>query len=323
MNVNGDIVEFRGTEKPIDGEVYVNDVLIDKRDSTLNLPQGGTIRLNAPPKESKNRHLPGDRFVVKWPTGEHMRVAIIRNFSFGDNEDNGLMNLLYQLYVGVPECRSDYYGLLGNNDGVKNDLIVDDSTIINNDRSAFSHEELFGALRKSPDVRTKQEESCEYIAHPFGDTYQLNEETSLFPIQMTAISDSVRYPSKCMTLADASDDQIEEGIKKSKEAGISRDEMYSTVFDYTYANIDPIEQVDNTESNQPERTLNDEPDLNKDEDELRPLIDKIPEIFQDNGGKVEPKDPNPNTREKPETQKEPTNNKPVRKPRGGGERNDQ
>lgn len=314
LNVNGDIIEFRGTEKPIDGEVYVNEVLINQRDTTISLPQGGIIRLNESPKESKNRHLPGDRFLVKWPTGEQLRVAIIRNFSFGDNVDTERKNVLYQLYVGVPECRSDYYGLLGNNDGEKNDLIVDDTTTINNDRSAFSEEELFGALRHSPAVLSKQEQTCLYIAYPFANTFQLRENSSLFPIQMTVIPDSIRYPSGCVSLADASDDQIAEGRRKSKEAGVSRGEMYSTVFDYVYANIDPAEQVDSAGFQQPDRIENSEPDLNNDQNEAPKIIDQLPKVLKDTGGKVEER--KPNNQERPENNRKPTNNTPVRKPRG-------
>lgn len=316
LNVNGDIIEFRGTEEPIDGEVYVNEVLINNRDTTINLPQGGTIRLNEPPKESKNRHLSGDRFVVKWPTGEQLRVAIIRNFSFGDNKDTERKNVLYQLYVGVPDCRSDYYGLLGNNDGEANDLIVDDTTTINNDRSAYSEEELFGSLRHSPAVLSKQEQTCLYIAYPFANTFQLNEENSLFPIQMTVIPDSIRYPSGCVSLADASDEQIAEGRKKSEEAGVSSGEMYSTVFDYVYANIDPADQVDSSGFRQPERPETNEPDLNNNENERPNIIEEIPNILKEEGEKIE--DRKPNNQERPENERKPTNNTPVRKPRGGG-----
>jgi hypothetical protein len=310
-NINGDIIEFRGTKMPIDGEVYVNDKLIEQRNVTLNLPNGGTLRLNEPPKESKNRHIRGDRFVVKWPTGEQMRLAIIRNFSFGDNKDTEALNVLYQIYVGVPKCRNDYSGLLGNNDGVKNDLVVDDTSTLNNDRSAYSDEELFGDLRHSKEVLTRMQNSFNYIAHQFGDTYQLDERSSLFQIQMTTISDSIRYPIECTTLADASDEQIAEGIRKSEQAGVSKDEMYSTVFDYAYANIDPKDQVDNPETVQPKRPQTNEPDLNKEEEQLNPIINKIPKVFPETG--VETK---PNTQEKPERQTEPNNTRPTREPRG-------
>lgn len=315
LNVNGDIIEFRGTEEPIDGEVYVNEELIRERNTSLNLPHGGTIRLNEPPKESKNRHLPGDRYVVKWPTGEELRVAIIRNFSFGDNKDTERKNVLYQLYVGVPGCRSDYYGLLGNNDGEKNDLVVDDTTTINNDRSAYSEEELFGALRHSPAVLSKQEETCLYIAHPFANTFQLNENNSLFPIQMTVIPDSIRYPSGCVSLADASDDQIAAARKKSEEAGVSSGEMYSTVFDYIYANIDPAEQVDNSDFQQPNRTESNEPVINNDENEAPNVFDEIPNVIKEEVKKIE--DRKPNTQERPSNNRKPTNNRPVREPTGG------
>jgi hypothetical protein len=316
LNINGDTIEFRGTEEPIDGEVYVNNVLIKERDTTIHLSQGGTLQLNKLPASIKNRHIPGDRFIVKWPTGEQLRVAVIRNFSFGYNEDTAEKNVLYQLYVAVPKCRNDYSGLLGNNDGIKNDLIVDDTTTMNNDRSAYSDEELFGDLRRSPKVLSKQEQTCLYIAHPFGNTFQLNENTSLFPIQLTAISDSIRYPMRCVSLSDASDEQIAEGLRKSEEAGIPRDEMYSTVFDYVYASIEPSHQVDSSEFKQPQRSSNEDPDLNKEEKETNPILNKIPQVIKETGKRIE--QGTPNTQERPENERKPTNNKPVRKPTGGG-----
>jgi hypothetical protein len=316
LNVNGDTIEFRGTEEPIDGEVYVNNVLIKVRNTTLHLPQGGTLRLNELPASIKNRHIPGDRYVVKWPTGEQLRVAIIRNFSFGYNEDTAEKNVLYQLYVGVPKCRNDYFGLLGNNDGIKNDLIVDDTTTINNDRTAYSDEELFGDLRQSPKVLNKQEQTCLYIAYPFGNAFELNEKTSLFPIQMTAIPDSIRYPNGCISLAEASDEQIAEGMRKSEEAGIPRDEMYSTVFDYVYANIEPSHQVDNSKTKQPKRSSSEEPDLNKEEKETNPTLNELPKVIKETGRRLNKG--NPNTQERPDNERKPTQNNPVRKPTGGG-----
>jgi len=133
---------------------------------------------------------------------------------------------------------------------------------------------------------------------------------------MTAIPDSIRYPSGCVSLADPSDEQIAEGRKKSEEAGVSEDEIYSTVFDYVYANIDPAEQVDNSRFKQPKRTDNVEPDLNRENKETNPIIDEIPKVIKETGRKLE--QGSPNTREKPENKREPTNNSPVRKPRGGG-----
>lgn len=312
LNVNGDLIEFRGTEKPIDGEVYVNNELVEKRNLTINLPQGGVLRLNERPKESKNRHLPGDRYVIKWPTGEQLRIAIIRNFSFGYNEDTAEKNVLYQLYVAVPHCR-EYYGLLGNTDGVKNDLIVDDTTTINNDRSAYSDEELFGALRHSPEVLSKKEQTCLYIAYPFGNTFQLNDSTSLFPTKMTSIPDSIRYPGGCVTLADASDEQIAEARKKSEEAGISRDEMYSTVFDYVYAGIEPSHQVDSSGYSQPERVSNEAPEIKEEENENKPILDEFNKVIKEVDGKLE-RNPN-NTRKKPDEERKPTQKKPERTPR--------
>ena len=300
MNVNGDIVELKGTASPIDGEVYINKELITQRNTTINLPQGGTIRLNEPPESNKNRHIRGDRFIVKWPTGEQMRVAIIRNFSFGDKKENQEMNILYQLYVEVPQCKSNYSGLLGNNDGNKNDLVVDDTTTLNNDRSALSDEELFGNRRHSPEVISQREKSCYYIAHPFANTFQLDKKTSLFSQQMTAIPDSVRYPNTCTTLANASDEQIAEGLRKSKEAGIQRDEMYSTVFDYAYANIEPKDQVDGEDFDEPERLNNNNaPDLNKDEKKPSSVGNKTIRVT-----------PNNNRESKPHIRTNPTKSRP-------------
>lgn len=307
MNVNGDIIELKGTKEPIDGEVYINNVLINQRNETINLPQGGTIRLNETPKNNRNRHVRGDRFIIKWPTGEEMRVAIIRNFSFGDKTENDGMNVLYQLYVEVPKCRDDYSGLLGNNDGIKNDLVVDDTSTINNDRSSYSDEELFGSQRRSPQVISRMEKSCDYIAHTFGDTQQLDSISSLFPERMTDLPDSVRYPSRCVTLADVSDEQIAEARRKSKEAGISRDEMYSTVFDNAYANIDPRDQVPGAGYIEPKDSDKDTgADLNKDKVKPEKTVDKKPEKTVEEKPKASPATKAETAPQRPKTQSRPS-----------------
>ena len=250
MNVNGDILEFKSVESDEKARqrkmITVNGEEVQTEGTNLILPQGGVV-------DYKNK-----KYVVKWPTGEQMQVSTRK---FQGNE-------LYDLYVSVPKCRQDYYGLLGNNDGERNDFIIDKPDVnkdLSHDRSTYSHDELFGEGRKSPEVQDRTKRSARYIAHDFGDTHQLDEKTSLFSNQMTDIPDFVRYPSKPMSLDGLTDEQIEEGLRKAREAGVAEDDLYGAVYDYGYVGLDPVAYKDEYEK--PKRTEKyKEPELEKEEE---------------------------------------------------------
>ena len=245
MNVNGDILEFKSVES--DNKlnqrkmITVNGEEVQTEGANLILPQGGVVN-------NKN-----NRYVVKWPTGEQVQVQT--------RKTQGIE--WYDLHLSVPKCRQNYYGLLGNNDGERNDLVTDDSDKgTSHDRTAYTQDELFGEGRKSPEVQERTSKSAHFIAHDFGDTHQLDEKTSLFSNQMTDISDFVRYPSKSMSLAGLTDDQIEDGLRKAREAGVAEGDLYGAVYDYGYVGLEPVAYKDEYEK--PKRTNKyTEPDLNK------------------------------------------------------------
>lgn len=222
MNVNGDVVEFRSAQSKDGGMIVINgeEMLIDDTDYTL--PQGGTIE-----QSGRRTHK------VKWPTGEQ---ASIRNRGTETKR-------LFDVTVHVPECNEgEYYGLLGDNDGVKNnDLESDrqteeDRTLVYSESPA---EEVFGPNRRNPEVRTRQQTKGRYISHNFGDQFMLTENTSLFADKMTDIPDSVRYPSEHLTLAELTDEQIEEGLRKAREAGVDEDDLFAAVYDYGHIGLEP------------------------------------------------------------------------------------
>lgn len=250
MNINGDIVEFKSVEKPSQRKmISVNGEEIQNEETNILLPQGGVINY-------KN-----NKYVMKWPTGEEMQVSS-RKFSGKE---------LYNLYVSVPKCRQGYYGLLGNNDGDKNDLIVKESDLRDTmplDRSSYTHDELFGKDRNSSKIQSQATRSAHYIAHNFGDTHQLDQKTSLFSIQKTDISDSVRYPSKPLNLAGLTDEQVQEGLKKAREAGVSDDDLYGAVYDYGYVGLEPVAYKDEYEKPKRSEKYHD-PELNKEGTDLK------------------------------------------------------
>src|SRR5690554_3984764 len=105
MNINGDLVTFSSVDKS-KGEkmIHVNNQEIQNEETNLVLPQGGVVEYNK------------KKYLVKWPTGEQ---ASISQRKFKDKQ-------LFDIMVYVPDCKQNYYGLLGNNDGSRNDLVVID-----------------------------------------------------------------------------------------------------------------------------------------------------------------------------------------------------
>lgn len=222
MNVNGDVVEFRSEETKDGGMIFINgqEMLIENTDFVL--PQGGVIQQN-----SRRVHK------VKWPTGEQ---ALVRN-------RGSKMNRLFDVTVYVPECNQDqYYGLLGNNDGVRdNDLDASEQTeeqrlLVYGEES---YEDVFGPNRRNPDVISRVQNKGRYISHDFGDQFMLSASTSLFSNQMVNIPDSVRYPSEHLSLAELSDEQIEEGLRKAQKAGFEDEDLFAAVYDYGHIGLEP------------------------------------------------------------------------------------
>src|SRR5690554_27634 len=303
MNINGDILEFRSVEKNGDEKmIHVNGEEIQTENTDLALPQGGIV------KYERGKHM------VKWPTGEQMSVSK-RTFQ---------KKWLFDLLVYVPSCNDNYYGLLGNNDNVRNDLVAYDPETgdeITNERQANSNDDLFGANRRAPEVMSRLESELYFITRKFGAVHQLDSTTSLFPNRMTELPDSVRYPKELLTLAQLEDEQVEEGLRKAREAGVSEDDLFGAVYDYGHIGLEPVAY--NDDFTQPERsTKYKEPELNKDGDGLKTdennktnqQIKIRPAIFIGTGVRVTP------PRNRPTTSPRPGSTSPRIPPISGGRR---
>lgn len=251
MNINGDIVEFKSVNRNKDERfIHVNGEEIQIENADIVLPQGGVI------EHKRSKH------IVKWPTGEQMSVSRRR---FQKKE-------LFDLLVYVPSCNSGYYGLLGNNDGEKNDLVAYDPETgekIEYARTANSNDDIFGANRRSGDVLERMNSELFFITRQFGSIYQLDSTTSLFPNRMTELPDSIRYPKELLTLAKLDDDQIEEGLRKAKEAGVAEEDLFGAVYDYGYLGLEPVAAY-NDDITLPQRsTKYSDPVLNNEENKTK------------------------------------------------------
>ena len=227
MNVYGDKVEIYGQNKPEgmgDHSILINGVILENENADIFLRNGGGM--------SKQN----ERWVISWPTGEQLHVSQ-RSFS-----DNAILDLT----VFVPECNDSYIGLLGNNNGNRQDDLDARDTETNErlSRTDFllTNEQIFGDQRKDQSVRTRQKEDLNYISRTFGDQYMLDSTTSLFTNPLVGISDEVRYPSTHLTLADAEDEEINEAITVAREAGVSEEYLFAAVYDYAFVGLLPIVQ---------------------------------------------------------------------------------
>lgn len=289
MNVNGDILAFSsvadgGEEKMI----HVNGEAIQNEKSDIVLPQGGVVNY----KNSK--------YSVKWPTGEQLSISE-RTFN---------KSKLFDLMVYVPKCNSNYYGLLGNNDGDrKNDLVVYNSETgeeYSLESAKRSDEDVFGSNRNNPVVLEKVSKELYFITRTYGGEFQLDEETSLMRNQMTNIHDSIRYPKELLTLAELDDDQIAEGLRKAREAGVAEEDLFEAVYDYGHLGLEPVAMTKDYIAPK-EIVRSQEPDLNNggldQKGNTQPQIRIRPAIFIGTGVQV-----NPPRRNRPITTPRPSTN---------------
>lgn len=144
--------------------------------------------------------------------------------------------------IFVPSCRPNYFGLLGDNDGDKdNDLIIrnpanDGWMNISPDRSRGN---VFGAGRNNPVVQNAEREKLRFISTVFGDQFIVVDEANLFANPWTDIPEFVRYPVMNLTLADLTDEQIEEGLQLAREKGVAEEDLFAAVFDYGFVGLEP------------------------------------------------------------------------------------
>lgn len=289
MNINGDLVTFSSVDKS-KGEkmIHVNNQEIQNEETNLVLPQGGVVEYNK------------KKYLVKWPTGEQ---ASISQRKFKDKQ-------LFDIMVYVPECKQDYYGLLGNNDGSRNDLIViDEKTGEENTRQTLdnTYAQVFGEERNSDFVTDKRHAEFFFITRPFASQFQLDSTTSLLRNQLTDLPDDIRYPEKNLSLAELDDEQIEEGIRKAKEAGVKEEDLFEAVYDYGHLGLEPIAfQDDYVKPKESNRFKEPKLDKNGRELENKPKSNSniriSPSIFIGTGVRINPpRRTRPNTSPRPST----------------------
>lgn len=289
MNINGDKLTFTSVAKSSDEKmIHINGQEIQNEKTDLVLPQGGVVN-----------YVKG-KYFVKWPTGEQLSIS---ERSFKDSK-------LFDLNVYVPQCNQNYYGLLGDNDGERNDLAVYDAETgeeFTRTTVARSNEDIFGSNRRNPLVMESISNELFFITRTYGGEYQLDETNSLLRTQMTDLPDSIRYPKELLTLAQLEDEQIEEGLRKAREAGVAEEDLFEAVYDYGHLGLEPIAMTDDYVAPK-EIIRSKEPELNKAGDELKtnetaqPQIRVRPSIFIGTGiGVSTPRGNRPRTSPRPST----------------------
>ncbi|RFC54902.1 VWD domain-containing protein [Brumimicrobium aurantiacum] len=222
MNINGDLLTFTSVGKDSEKKmIHVNDQEIQNEKSNLVLPQGGVVEYK------KNQYL------VKWPTGEQLSIS---KRDFSDQQ-------LFDLKLYIPECKENYYGLLGNNDDEKNDIVAYDQETgkeLTREKASREKVDVFGSNRTNPEILSEASAELFFITRTFGSQFQLDSTNSLMRNQMTNIPDSIRYPKEVLTLAQLEDDEIEEGLRKAKEAGVAEEDLFGAVYDYGHLGLEPV-----------------------------------------------------------------------------------
>ena len=250
LYMNGDIVEFYSRPYPKEAKgnmIRVNGEPFPEVEADIILPQGGVIRHN------------NGRYTANWPTGEQASIST-RTFNYSE---------LIDIKVFVPKCGSNYIGLLGNNDGLQNDIRM------NNDSSNRvvqsiepTHANLFGRNRKNKETVAQHRNNSRFISRKFGPQFQLDSTTSLFSFQMTTMPDSIRFPKEYLSLAQIEDQKIEEGLRLARKAGVSEENLFGAVYDYGYLDLQPAAY--NTDyQRKKEQIGGEEPELNKTGDGLK------------------------------------------------------
>jgi len=309
MNINGDLLTFSSVAKDSDEKmIHINGQEIQTEKTDMVLPQGGVVN-----------YING-KYLVKWPTGEQLSIA----------ERGFKETKLFDLDVYVPKCNNNYYGLLGNNDGERNDLQVrneETGEVYSKNSPDRSFDEIFGSERNNPEILATVSKELFFITRIYGGEFQLDEKTSLLRNQMVDIHDSIRYPKELLTLAELDDEQIENGLRKARAAGVAEDDLFEAVYDYGHLGLEPIAMVDDYVAPKEDKRSK-EPELDKSGERLeqkestQPQMRVSPTIFIGTGVRVSPprrNRPSPQTNSRPNTRRTGTSPRPS-SPRTGGRR---
>jgi hypothetical protein len=68
----------------------------------------------------------------------------------------------------------------------------------------------------------------------------LTEETSRFSNPITDLTEEERYPSENLTLAEMTDEEVEEALDKCRKAGVREEDLFECAFDYGYVGLQPL-----------------------------------------------------------------------------------
>jgi hypothetical protein len=200
----------------------INGMTIENERSEVILEHGGVIR-----------HQNG-RNVVNWPTGEQL------HFSVREFQNSALLDLT----VFVPSCRSEYTGLLGNNNGERGDdtAVRDENGDITSSAGDIDRtfDALFGKDRNNQNNRNEQQARLNYLSRDFGNQFMLDAETSRFSNPMIDLTDEERYPTENLTLAEMTDEEVEEALDKCRKSGVPEEDLFECAFDYGYVGLEPL-----------------------------------------------------------------------------------
>lgn len=248
LDVNGDKIELYAQNHPdknTDKIMRINGMVIGDERSEVILEHGGVIRYE------------NGRNVVNWPTGEQL------HFSVREFQNSALLDL----NVFVPGCRSDYTGLLGNNNGDREDDITvrdeNGETVSSAGDIDRSFDALFGKDRNKANNRDEQQARLNYLSRDFGNQFMLDAETSRFTNPLVDLTDNERYPSENLTLAEMTDEEVEEALDECRKAGVREEDLFECAFDYGYVGLEPLTYPEYVE--QDVITENTEPQINKEE----------------------------------------------------------
>lgn len=256
INLNGDTVSVYAQGAPGTEEknvLFLNGKQLVSPEKGMYFDRGGVMRFEK------------GRFVFNAPTGEQVHVKF-RAFSAMD---------LLDIDVFVPACGEDFIGLLGDADGdPTNDIRTYERFLI--DTLDRSDEAVFGAGRMDEDQQRSTREYQQFISHEFGNQFEVDSLYALFEEPWLNLSEQERYPSEHLSLAELSDDQVEEGLKICKKNNVAPGDLMGCVYDYGYVGLMPDLPADysgNSGTRKPGNVVPDQtPNVNDPKKTNRPTI---------------------------------------------------
>lgn len=288
LNVNGDEIEIFAQNKPAEmgnKMMRINGQTVENERADIILENGGVLRFQ------------NGKHVVNWPTGEQLQFS---ERTFADSR-------LLDMFVFVPGCNDVYEGLLGNNNGERDDDVVarDPETGEETTRADMNmtFDAIFGEGRKDANNKDRQVADLNFLSRDFGDQFALDSTNSRFSNPMTDLPEEVRYPQEHLTLADMEDEELEEAIKVCRDAGVKDEHLFAAVYDYGFVGLEPI--AERPDHIKPEvRKENDQPKLDKKDNQRKDDKGNVIQVIRFgtgvfNGGTVR-------TSPKPRTQPRPT-----------------